>query len=144
MKELLNMTLIMMLLGICTYFDIKEKKIPIFPILLCVIASVGVSVYEKDFSIASFVVGLFIGIVFCGFSLLSKGGIGLGDGMLAGACGICIGFYETLGLFFFGFLLTGIVGLVLMAGWKKEMKAELPLVPFLYVAYSILCFFSYK
>lgn len=142
MQELLNMTLIMMLLGICSFFDIKERKIPIIPVMLCVAISVGFSVYQKFFSIGSFTLGLSIGVVFCCFSLLSKGGIGLGDGFLAGACGICIGFYETLGLFFFGFLLTGLAGLFLMAGWKKGMKEELPLVPFLYVAYSILCLFS--
>lgn len=139
MNELVNMTLIMILLGCCTYFDIKEKKVPILPIFLCVAVSVGFSIYQKDFSVKSFLSGLVLGIVFCVFSLLSKGGLGMGDSIIAGACGVCIGFYETLGLFFFGFLFAGLTGAAFMAVKKKGMKTELPLVPFLYAAYSMLC-----
>lgn len=137
--EIFNRTLTMILLGICTYFDIREKKIPMLPVCLSAVLSVGFSVHRNSFDIASLLMGLLMGVLLCGFSLLSKGGIGLGDGLLAGACGVCIGFYETLGLFFGGFFLAGITGFLLVLVGKKSMKEELPLVPFLYVAYSILC-----
>lgn len=139
MKELVNMTIIMILLGICTYFDLKEKKIPILPVLVSIILSVGFSLYQEDFTIGGFGAGLFLGVIFCLFSILSGGAFGIGDGLLATACGICLGFYETLALFFFAFLFTGLTGLALIMGKKKSGKAEMPLAPFLYGAYGIMC-----
>lgn len=141
MKELINMTFIMILLGICAYFDFKEKKIPVIPMILVAIASIGISLYQGDFSIKSCLPGLLLGAGFCILSVFSKGALGMGDGCLAVVCGICLGFYQTLALFFYGFLLTGLVGLFFLIGKKKSRKFQMPLVPFLYVAYGGMCCF---
>lgn len=139
MEALVNMTLIMALLGICSYFDLKEKKIPLFPMILFVGVHIAFSVYQNCFSIKSLLPALFLGGGFCLFSMISKGALGMGDGLLAAACGISLGFYKTLALFFYGFLLTGLTGFLFLIGKKGSRKAEMPLVPFLYVVYGGMC-----
>lgn len=140
MEELINMTIIMALLGICSYFDIKEKKIPVFFVILFAGIHIAFSVCQNCFSIKSLLAALFLGAGFCLFSMVSKGALGMGDGMLAAACGIGLGFYKTLALFFYGFLIAGLTGFLLLAGKKVSRKAEMPLVPFLYLVYAGMCF----
>ena len=140
MEELVNMTLIMVLLGICSYFDLKEKKIPIVPMILSVGIHVAFSVNGNCFSVKSLLAALFLGAGFCLFSMCSKGALGIGDGLLAAACGVSLGFYKTLALFFYGFLFTGLIGFLFLIGKKKSRKTEMPLVPFLYLVYGGMCF----
>lgn len=140
MEELINKTLIMTLLGICSFFDIREKKIPIFPMILFVGIHIAFFIYQNCFPIKSLLAALSLGAGFCLFSKVSKGALGIGDGMLAAVCGISLGFYKTLALFFYGFLLTGLTGFLLLIGKRVSRKAEMPMVPFLYLAYGGMCF----
>lgn len=140
MEELVNITLTMTLLGICAYFDLKEKKIPVLPIFLSIGFHIFFSVYQDNFRFISLLAALLLGAGFCLLSLLSKGALGMGDGLLAAACGVSLGFYKALALFFYGFLLTGLTGFLLLIRKKKSRKEELPLVPFLYLVYGGMCF----
>ncbi|MBD5544129.1 MAG: prepilin peptidase [Lachnospiraceae bacterium] len=140
MEELINNTLIMILLGICSYFDFKERKIPVVLIFLSIGLHIAFSVYWGSFSIGSSLAGLLLGAGLCLLSVFSKGALGIGDGLLAAACGISLGFYKTLALFFYGFLLTGLIGFFFLIGKKKSRKEEMPLVPFLYLVYGSMCF----
>ena len=140
MEELINMTLIMALLGICSYYDVKEKKIPVFPMVLSIGIHLIFSFYQKNISTEGVVAALLLGAGFCLLSLFSKGALGMGDGLLAAVCGVSLGFYKTLALFFYGFFFAGLVGFLFLIRGKKSRKEEMPLVPFLYLVYGGMCF----
>lgn len=140
MEELVTMTLTMVLLGICAYFDLKEKKIPVLPIFLSICIHIFFFIYQDNFQFISLLAAFLLGAGFCLLSLLSKGALGMGDGLLAAACGVSLGFYKALALFFYGFLFAGLTGFFLLIRKKKSRKEELPLVPFLYLVYGGMCF----
>lgn len=139
MEELINMTLIMTLLGVCSYYDVKEKKIPVFPMILSVGFHIAFSFYQKNISMEGIAAALLLGAGFCLLSLFSRGALGMGDGFLAAACGVSLGFYKTLALFFYGFLFAGLIGFLFLIRRKKGRKEEIPLVPFLYLVYGGMC-----
>ena len=82
--------------------------------------------------------GSLIGFIIMGISILTKGGIGLGDGGLLCVMGLYVGFYKNLEIFLLALLMASICGIVLLLIKKADRKTELPFVPFLTIAYIIV------
>lgn len=134
------------LLGIwlllCSFQDIKEKKISVFLIasgglLLSVTFLIvgGVPVIDR-------LSGLLLGLLLLAAGRLLKGQIGDGDGLIICITGICLGFIKNLNLMLLGLSLTGLVSLFLLIFRRAERKDTIPFVPFLFLSYLGVIFLA--
>lgn len=121
-------------LGLNSCLDLKKKEISLlFTGIYGVLGVLFTLMSGNDFKEHLLPVG--IGIFFLGVSLLSGGGLGLGDGWILIALGTMLETGEYLQMLAGGMLLAAGVSAVLLVVFKKNRKTELPFVPFLFFAY---------
>ncbi len=83
----------------------------------------------------SFWIAIGIGALFLGLSLLTCGGIGMGDGWLLAALGTMLGVEEFLTALCLGLVCAALWALVLLIVCNCGKNTEIPFVPFLLLGY---------
>lgn len=121
------------MLGIGTLEDIKEKKIHLWLIYLFCVIGIICHVIFRNITLIEMIFGMLPGAFLCFVSFLSRGKVGIGDGLMLTATGIFLGFWDNLALFTAALFLVGISGVICFACRKKE--AQIPFLPFLLVSY---------
>lgn len=148
-----------LLLGIflsgCAWTDGKKREINLFWILLwSVLGSIyliaglwGVGLLDWKVGLLRRASGVLIGIFLLLVSFISKGQVGMGDGLVFLVCGLFLDFWESSVLLMGGLLLLLLRCLLsFFKEWRKTgtiMKKEMPLIPYVFVAYigGIICSF---
>lgn len=129
------------MLGIGSIEDLKSRRLSVW--MMCSFGIVGVILHlllERG-DIISILGGVLIGAALVGISLLSRGRVGLGDGLALMVTGIFLGFEKNLMLFMVSQCLVACFALFLMVFCKKDRHCEIPYIPFLLVSYvSLLAF----
>lgn len=82
--------------------------------------------------------GVCIGIFLVVCSFITKGQIGTGDGIICCFTGLCLGFFENMGMVFIGLCLSALVSVFLLISKKAGRKTEIPLVPFLFAGFCCI------
>ena len=88
-----------MLLGLLGFFsleDIKCKKLTVIYILMFGISGVLLHLVSPVCSIYSILCGMFLGIVLLLIGFVTRGGVGLGDGILLFVTGVYLGGYGNM------------------------------------------------
>lgn len=130
MKEVCTL----MFLGINTWLDIKKKEISLVTVGL--FAAFGIIwLWKNEGDWMEMGISLGIGILFLVFSLITRGGIGLGDAWILLALGMVLGTKEFLAMFCTGMMLAGVWSLISLVILKRSRHAEIPFVPFLLAGY---------
>lgn len=125
------------MLGICTYEDIKNKKIEIFSVMIFGIIGILLHILRMTLGIWDILAGMLIGVFMLVISILSSEKmLGKGDSLMVMISGIYLGFWDNLFLLWGSSFLVGIVG-IFMFGFKSKGKS-LPFAPFLTVMYIFL------
>lgn len=88
------------------------------------------------FSFGGFLMG---GGLFFLCKLLSKGGIGMGDVRAFSVIGLLYGMNYTFSIVFFTILFMAVFGLAAIVLKKKDMKSQVPMGPFICMAYLVSC-----
>ncbi len=128
------------LLGICSLEDLRHKRLTIVYILMFGIGGVILHLFAPVCSIYSILCGMLLGIAMILVSLITRGNVGIGDGMLLLVTGVYLGGYGNLQLLMTGLLLSALWALGLLAFKKKKGKDEIAFAPFLLLAYFVLLF----
>ncbi|MEY8391203.1 hypothetical protein D3Z36_04525 [Lachnospiraceae bacterium] len=123
------------LLGLCALEDMKRRQLTVIRILLFGIGGVLLHVFAPVCSIYSVLWGMTIGIAVILTSLVTKGSVGLGDGILLMVTGVYLGADGNLQLFMTGIFLAAFWALGLLLFKKRKGKEEIAFVPFLLVSY---------
>jgi leader peptidase (prepilin peptidase)/N-methyltransferase len=76
-----------------------------------------------------------IGVSVLIISLVTKGKIGSGDGVVLMITGMCLGFFDNLFLLLTAAFLSAIVGIFLLLIKKVNRNYEIPFIPFLFVSF---------
>ena len=122
--------------------DFKKKEVNIiFPILLAV-AAVVMLFFSKDISLINAIIGIAEGLLLILISVLTKGQIGLGDGILLAACGLMLGGRDNLIMFFFACLSSAVVSALIMIIKKADKKTKIPFAPFMIPGFLIMVLLS--
>lgn len=129
---------LLVLLIICAVEDWKRKEVNVVYILLFGIVGVILHLLYPNCSVYSMIFGLLLGIGIVGISILSRGSIGMGDGILLVVTGVYLGGYGNLELFLTGMLFVGIWSLGLLVLKKKKRKERIAFIPFLLAAYAVM------
>lgn len=125
---------IVLFLGLNAWRDARRREISLISaaifgaagLLFCVCR--GGSIWQR-------MVSLVIAGCFLGLSVLTRGEIGMGDGVLLAALGTVLDVEEFLTMLLLGLLGSSIWALVLLAVFRKGRKTEIPFVPFLLLGY---------
>lgn len=126
------------LLSLCSWEDIRKKELTIPYILLFGIGGVWLHLFFPVCSIYSIIGGTLLGAAMVLASLASKGGIGMGDGILLVVTGVYLGGSRNLKLFFMGLLLAACWSLGLLAFRKKKGNETIAFAPFLLLSYLFM------
>lgn len=109
--------------------DVRHKKISLFPIIIMGMTLMGLALWEgKDFLFIF--IGLIPGLMAMLLSVLTKGGMGMGDAVLLMAVGVYLGLWDGLAVLMLGLLLSSLTAIILLVLRKAHLKTELPFVPF--------------
>lgn len=127
-------------LGVHSIEDIKQKEITVTITLFSGIVGVVLHLLFQNQSIYDMLAGVLPGIFLLVLCRLTGGKIGMGDGIVFMLTGLYLGLFENLILMFLSFLLAGVCGLFLSAIRHCGRTEKLPLIPFLFLGYSLMLF----
>lgn len=123
---------------ICGIQDIRKKQIYVYPVVLTAVAVMVYQIVARGLSVSNWLGGLAVGGALCLISIISKGQIGLGDGMLFCLTGLTVGFGGNIQILFYSFLFAAVVSGYLMFVRHKSRKYTLPFVPYLFLGYCLV------
>ncbi len=123
------------LLSLCSLKDMKTRELAVIHILLFGIGGVLLHLFAPVCSIYSVLGGMAIGIAMMIVSVVTKGSVGMGDGILLIVTGVYLGGHKNLELFMTGLFFAALWSLGLLVLKKKKGKEEIAFVPFLLLSY---------
>lgn len=138
-------TIKIMVLGMmlfAAYQDIRHKEVNLSSILVCVILSaisVGMDVYRGE-SVVPAVIALLPGMAFLLLSFVTRGAVGIGDGLMLMGIGPAFGMDHTVLGLFIGLGLSCVVSIILLVSRKGNSKSQLPFVPFMALGMGVMMF----
>lgn len=123
------------MLGICSYEDIKGKRVGVVFILCFAILGIVIHLFLGSRSIGEIIGGMVVGGFLFLISIISGERIGKGDALMVTVSGIYLGFWNNLFLFWVASIFSGVAGLVFL--FKGRKNEEIPFAPFLLGVYLL-------
>ncbi|MCI8860036.1 MAG: hypothetical protein HFI71_11100 [Lachnospiraceae bacterium] len=130
--------ILLALLGWCSLEDVKQKKLTVMYILMFGVGGIFLHLMAPVCSIYSILWGMLLGLALILVSLVTRGSVGVGDGILLAVTGVYLGGSKNLELFMMGLLLAALWSLGLVVVKKKKGKEEIAFVPFLLISYFLM------
>lgn len=130
--------ILLALLGWCSLEDVKQKKLTVMYILMFGVGGIFLHLMAPVCSIYSILWGMLLGLGLILVSLVTRGSVGVGDGILLAVTGVYLGGSKNLELFMMGLLLAALWSLGLLVVKKKKGKEEIAFVPFLLISYFLM------
>ena len=127
--------LVLGLLGLCSWEDMKRKRLTVVYILLFGICGMMLHLFSPICSIYSILGGILLGLAMMLASVATGGMVGMGDGILLAVTGVYLGGTGNLELLSIGLLLSACWSLGLVVLKKKRGKDQIAFVPFLLASY---------
>lgn len=129
--------LIIGFLILASWSDIKRREISTSLIIVFGIIGIVLFFIQNRQSFYSLMCGLLIGVLVILLSCITHGEIGIGDGLILIDTGVYLGGFMNLELLIGGLLLSALFSCLVFI-FKKNIKQEIPFVPFLLISYLIL------
>ena len=130
----------MLMLGLCSAEDYREKKISMWKFILYAGIAVGYGIWEystadsqRSVWMAQSVLGSLPGLLMLCMGKLSQEAVGYGDGLLVLIMGVSIGFWETMGILFTASIGAGAAALYTLLRHKGGRKKQIAFAPFLFL-----------
>ncbi|MDF2473797.1 MAG: peptidase prepilin type [Anaerocolumna sp.] len=142
MKDYLMMCLTLVWLILCSYQDVKRKQINTMLILIGAVVILAASFLQGDLDLMERLLGLTPGIILLLLSYITRGQIGIGDGLIICGIGICFGLLETVVLLAYGLFGSAIFAVIILCIHKADRKKTIPFVPFILLGYMGVMLFA--
>lgn len=129
----------------CAYLDYRFKIIPNSLVgLICVLGIVvNILYWDLNYTFASIIALIGLGLLFIAVYFLSKGSVGMGDVKLLTVTSFLFGLGSAISILFITFLISAIAGVALLFIYKKDSKYEVAFAPMLLVGYVICIVFNF-
>ena len=118
--------------------DIKTKSISLARLVCYMIVALALNIIMRYQSFISLFGGIIVGVIFLGFGILTKEGIGYGDGAIFICLGAVLGLYDNLRLLMYSLMLAAIVGGIYALVRKKNLKVRIPFIPCVLITYVVM------
>lgn len=122
-------------LGIHSLEDIRDKKITVTVTLCSGIIAILLHLWIPCSSIFDMLAGMASGAAVLLLGRLTKGKIGMGDGVVFMLTGLYLGMAGNLALMCISFVLAGFWAAFTLLFCCRGAKGRIPLVPFLFLGY---------
>lgn len=124
-----------LLLFISTIKDIKSKSISLPLVIISCVCLILIMPFNNVITIKSAILGTLVGFFIILVSKLTKGQIGMGDGIILLATGLGLGVWDNIALLLFALFLSAICCFILLALRLVNLKMKIPFIPFLFISY---------
>lgn len=124
-----------LLLFISTIKDIKSKSISLLLVIISCVCLILIMPFNNVITIKSAILGTLVGFFIILVSKLTKGQIGIGDGIILLATGLGLGVWDNIALLLFALFLSAICCFILLALRLVNLKMKIPFIPFLFISY---------
>lgn len=125
-------------LGVHSIEDIRQKKITVMITLFSGIIGILLHLFFQNQSIYEMLTGVLAGTFILLLSRLTKGRIGMGDGIIFMLTGLYLGLMDNLILMCISFSLAGLWGIFLIFIKNNSKNEKIPFVPFLFIGYCLM------
>ncbi len=122
-----------------SYYDIRYRALPNRFLVIGGLLAIALAFLLRPVSVLSMVGSMGLGAAIVGLSVLTRGGIGVGDGLFLGMLGINLGFSGLFSVFVAALLLSALAAIILLFFKKGNRKYAFPFIPFVAMAYGIVC-----
>ena len=124
--------------------DVRHREFFVWPILAGAGAEAVIALLcgSMQQGVWPLVAGCIPGVLVCLYSLITKGAVGMGDGLCILVTGFFIGAEDTFVICISGFMAAAAVGLILIA--RGQRRAALPYMPFFTAFYILNWYFAWK
>lgn len=126
---------VLVFLGVCSWQDMKYKKICVQWLLYFMLAGIGYHLILKKISFLELAMGIVPGMVLLLLSFVSHGGIGEGDGLLMLAVGIVTGMETSVQMLLAASVFSAFYALFIYLFQRKGRNTQIPFVPFLFLGF---------
>lgn len=116
--------------------DIRERKIPIWPVLFIGAVLFAMRLHAGVL-VGELICGLIPGVLLLIVAWVTKEKLGIGDGILVFCLGLGYGIEEMMTMIGVSFAVAALVSVGLMVLGKATRKTELPFLPFLLVGWLV-------
>lgn len=113
--------------------DIREKEISMWSVLIWGLFGIIWMFLDSGFGWKTGLVGLIPGIFLAALGVLSKGAVGLGDGLLVMVTGLYLGLQTAAAGLLWGLIICTAWGLLMIFLGRGTRNTELPFAPFLFL-----------
>ncbi len=120
-------------LFICSVQDIKEQQINLVLIGVGFISLFTLSLIENQLLIWERLGGVGLGIFLILLSKITRGQIGIGDGLILSVTGISLGFYLNSILLIYSLFISAVFSIGIMIIKKANRKSTIPFTPFVFI-----------
>lgn len=127
---------------LCSIQDIKKKEINIYLILAGFLVLLIGTIRNGEFNFLYRLGGMSLGIILLCISFITKGQIGVGDGLIVCITGLCLGFSKNAMLLVISLFGSAIFSIVLLAFKLAGRKKTIPFVPFILFGYMGVLIFG--
>lgn len=122
-------------LSLCSWQDIKKKRINIILIGSGFLILLIGTMLQGELSIMNRFAGLSLGIILLVLNPITRGQIGVGDGLIVSTTGFCLGFSKNAVLLVYALFGSAVISMVLLVIYRVNRKKSIPFVPFLLIGY---------
>lgn len=129
--------ILILALFVCAIMDLQKKMIYLPFMMFCSFLIIILQIAAKELSLASVVAALALMLIICGISVVSRGQLGMGDGLLLAMTSLGLGAVENLHMLFYCFVGVFFAALLWLLVFHGKKESKIPLAPFVLAA-SIL------
>lgn len=132
--------IVMIYLAVLSLEDICRKELPVWQIVLGLLAAVALTAVQWKGSFQEIwimLLGLLPALVFLAAAGISKEQIGYGDGLLLLPLGMVLGFERTAWMVLWALSLAAVCALALFVLYRRKKGLTIPFVPFLFAGYVL-------
>lgn len=130
-------------LAVCSLEDIKQKRVNCMWILICGILAVFYHLCWRRLDIYNMLAGALLGVGLVVVSKITRGKVGVGDGLLLIVTGFFLGWKKNMAIFLAGTCLAGLYGLIQLWLKQKKKEDEIAFIPFLSLGYLLILFLEW-
>lgn len=129
--------IVLIMLAAFSWEDILHRRIFIQWLVYFAVAGILCSMIIIKQPFTMMVLGAIPGLVILVISIIFRGSIGLGDGLLLMVSGIYLGVAGIIRIIVYAVFLSAFCALYLYFGKKKDKGYEMPFVPFILASFLI-------